>query len=406
MTLFNRRRRPNDTRVVTVPVAGSQGVTGPQGATGPTGQTGAQGTTGPAGPSGATGPTGATGSIGGTGSAGATGPTGPAGATGAGTTGATGATGPAGPTGAGVGNTGATGPAGATGATGPAGATGAGVTGATGPQGSTGATGPQGTTGPTGPQGSTGATGAAGANGATGATGPAGATGAAGSVPTPDIAVTFSEDFLGGAQVGSSTGTGTIGQMGWSLDTVGGAGGSWNSIAGTLARPGQAYIDTPGTSGQGIYIYMYAGSEGNSWGPPNQGNTTCIMSVKPYTSAANVCIRIGILNDKADPPTDWIGFELDTAVNANWRGTCKTGASQTYTAGGVAPTTTYKSFKFVINGAGTSIEFFIDGVSQGSITTNIPSTNGGNSMMFLTRTNAAKDFAVDYYYISMTGISR
>lgn len=158
MTLFNRRRRPIDDRVVAVPVAGSIGATGPVGPTGPQGPAG-QGTKGDTGSQGPTGADGATGAQGATGAGGATGATGPVGATGSqGDTGAgaTGATGPQGPTGAGVGNTGATGPQGDTGSqgpTGPAGATGVGATGATGPQGATGA---NGNTGATGPQGATG----------------------------------------------------------------------------------------------------------------------------------------------------------------------------------------------------------------------------------------------------------
>jgi hypothetical protein len=119
--------------------------------------------------------------------------------------------------------------------------------------GSTGATGPQGATGlqgSTGSQGTTGATGPAGTNGATGATGPAGATGASANltivdtVDNNDYYVPFSSVFtgttstlnvanpefkfnpstrlltVGGLINSNANGTGNIGSLGGSFDTV------------------------------------------------------------------------------------------------------------------------------------------------------------------------------------------
>lgn len=105
----------------------------------------------------------------------AVGPQGPAGADGAlgpqGPAGADGATGPQGP----QGNQGPAGPAGADGAAGPAG-----PTGPQGPIGPAGPQGPAGADGAVGPQGPAGVQGATGSQGATGPQGPAGPAGAAG----------------------------------------------------------------------------------------------------------------------------------------------------------------------------------------------------------------------------------
>ena len=68
-----------------------------------------------------------------------------------------------------------------------------------------------------------------------------------------------------------------------------------------------------------------------------------------------------------------IRFEYLSGTSANWRGICGDG-TQTVASGGtnVAVTTNWVRLKYVINAAGTSVAFYVDGVLIGTAAANIP----------------------------------
>lgn len=69
-----------------------------------------------------------------------------------------------------------------------------------------------------------------------------------------------------------------------------------------------------------------------------------------------------------------IYFEHDTDISANWRYCTAAGSVRTKQTSSVAVTAGIQNLKMVINSDWTSVGFFVDGVSLGTITTNIPST--------------------------------
>ncbi len=73
-----------------------------------------------------------------------------------------------------------------------------------------------------------------------------------------------------------------------------------------------------------------------------------------------------------------IGFEYQDDQNGGrWQGICEDGVAETSLDTGVlAVASTYYQLEIEINAAGTSVEFFIDKVSVGTIVTNIPSGTG------------------------------
>lgn len=87
--------------------------------------------------------------------------------------------------------------------------------------------------------------------------------------------------------------------------------------------------------------------------------------------------RVGLMTDISGVPDQGIYFSAaDDSGTFKIVGVCRTvigGSVTTPLADGVVPTLgTWGHWRFVINAAGTQVEFFLDGVSLGSITTNIP----------------------------------
>ena len=86
-----------------------------------------------------------------------------------------------------------------------------------------------------------------------------------------------------------------------------------------------------------------------------------------------------------------VGFRFsthagDTKIQAVCQGTGGVGGNQTLLSTGVSADTSVHEFDFVYNG--TNVQFYVDGVSVGSIATNIPPTNAGMAP-FLTVDNVA-----------------
>ena len=92
----------------------------------------------------------------------------------------------------------------------------------------------------------------------------------------------------------------------------------------------------------------------------------------------------------------------------NWFAVTRTANLETATDTTIAQATTYKTFKTVMNAAGTSVEFFIDGVSRATHTTNIPNAVITPSIGVDIAGTAidSGQIAIDYFYLKITGLSR
>ena len=134
---------------------------------------------------------------------------------------------------------------------------------------------------------------------------------------------------------------------------------------------------------------------------------------KPYVSSKNpvVVIREAQINNGAPnairyfglgdsdlhgAPANGIYFYHDQ--NGPYIGVCRSNSVQTTLNTGVsAADDVFHTLKFVVNGT-TSVEFFVDGVSKGTITTNIPTANLYFSAGFAT--NSGDIMYLNYVYIS------
>lgn len=72
---------------------------------------------------------------------------------------------------------------------------------------------------------------------------------------------------------------------------------------------------------------------------------------------------------------DGVWFEARSDTDSNWQAYTANSASQSSIDTGIALDDNWHHFKFVVNAGGTSVEFFVDGSSVGSIATNIPTSS-------------------------------
>lgn len=107
-------------------------------------------------------------------------------------------------------------------------------------------------------------------------------------------------------------------------------------------------------------------------------------------------------SDNADF-TDGIYFEYDLNNSANWRYCTANGGARTKNNSTTAVSTNWTRLKIVVNAAGTSAEFFVDGTSVGTQTTNIP-TAGGNefgALIHIVRDSGSTSVDLDSDYIGL-----
>jgi len=88
--------------------------------------------------------------------------------------------------------------------------------------------------------------------------------------------------------------------------------------------------------------------------------------------------RFGFVDSVSGAPTDGVFFQFDLSLGtlSNWKIGTRSNSSETLTTTGTAVTVaSFVTLRVEVNAAGTSAEFFIDGVSVGTITTNIPASS-------------------------------
>ncbi len=174
------------------------------------------------------------------------------------------------------------------------------------------------------------------------------------------------DDFLyrwGSSTVGSSSVWGKLGWFNsWSISATTGASET------TVDRPGVLYVSTSGGTKS-----MHLG------GLLVGGGVLQMTWIIKLDSTGAGRIRAGLLgmSNTGSPPVqnDGIYFKWENGVNSgNWQ--VITAAGGTFTTGNtaVAGSTNWINLKYIVNAAGTSVQFLIDGVEPAGspITTNIP----------------------------------
>ena len=140
----------------------------------------------------------------------------------------------------------------------------------------------------------------------------------------------------------------------------------------------------------------------------------CELSTDQDLSAINFdnaqIQRVGFGDVRTGAPDNTIMFQLikdDNPDSHGWRGRCSNGGTATITTSNYVPAAgEWLRLKFVVNAAGTSVEFFVNGSTLGTITTNIPTAALYEFYQIWTRTGATShlttNLLMDWVYIQIS----
>jgi len=164
-----------------------------------------------------------------------------------------------------------------------------------------------------------------------------------------------------------------------------------------LGKSTASYVTLAGGSGAATNIDSSLGANMQS-GSSSTGFAS-IYALNPYTGFPGVFTRFnnavynaqatipqisnssnrfttyyGLLDNQSILPSYGIFFrQIDNVNSGNWQCVCRAAGVETVINTAVPPVNqTTQVFRFVVNNAANSVEFFINNVSMGSITTNIP----------------------------------
>jgi len=117
------------------------------------------------------------------------------------------------------------------------------------------------------------------------------------------------------------------------------------------------------------------------------------------TVSNNFTINVGIGDNPEGTPNNGVYFSYNNS-SANWVINTASGGSTSQLATGVGPSAnTFQRLKFQVNGTGTNVNFFIDDVAVGSLSTNIPVNNSSSPFVAIID-DAGNGGAIDtdYWY--------
>ncbi len=166
---------------------------------------------------------------------------------------------------------------------------------------------------------------------------------------------------------------GTAGQLAWTATVSGtGAAAAINTSAVTASHPGVVQLST-GTTATGRTA-LHLGTNGVTAGGAKIIFETVIQLSAVANGTESYTTRIGLGDATgAGDNVDGIYFEYSQAA-ANWQIKTSNNSARTTLDSGVAATVNWVKLRFEVNDDGTSANFYIDGISVGTITTNIPTS--------------------------------
>lgn len=139
------------------------------------------------------------------------------------------------------------------------------------------------------------------------------------------------------------------------------------------------------------------------------GETKCEFDIYMSTlstSAQRFVVRVGLgdTNSGADHVSGVYFSYSDNLSSGNWTGKTASSSTRTVTDTGVAAVTGWTRLTYVINSAGTSVQYYVNGVASGTpITTNIPTaaTDWVTPMIKVTSSvgTTSKEINIDYFYL-------
>lgn len=214
------------------------------------------------------------------------------------------------------------------------------------------------------------------------------------------------EDFSTGGYLGSGQ---IISDHFWSSIQLGSPSFTTNGsvIPSESNHPGvlEVTVSSAGTDGGGITSGIFGAAGNNSFitGGGEMVIETLIKIPTLSNGTNNASVAFGLVDSPGwSAPGNGIYITYQSVTSLNWYFTSVKASSVTQVISSIPVTAGWHNLKFVVNAAGTSIEFFIDGVSAGTpITTDIPVV-ALPPMLTIRKTLGASAFYMGVDYISLS----
>lgn len=221
--------------------------------------------------------------------------------------------------------------------------------------------------------------------------------------PGPNKVFSTSDDFISG--VSSSF----IGSLGWGDEQGGTTSYSICSAGVDSSHPGTLVLNTAGAYA-GHRLYLSQNTTVSQLPLVLGGGSLSINWVCKLSQLSNGTNRfylaIGIGDMTGDTPNNGVFFQyIDNINSGNWQICASSASVQTSTNTSVAADTNWHNFGIVVNAAASSISYTIDGVSVGTVTTNIPTVQLSPSFSFNNNgsyTSGTQTVIVDLFYMTLT----
>lgn len=199
---------------------------------------------------------------------------------------------------------------------------------------------------------------------------------------------------------------GVVGSLGWAVATSGAGSQIVGDVVGTT-HPGVVRLDK-GTTSTGYATIFLAATNFVFGGGEITAEALIYLSTLPDVTDA-YHLRIGFGDSASGDFTDGAYFTASEAT-ANWQYRTAAGAVRTAANSATAFAAGFAKLKIVVNAAATSVEFFINDASVGTLATDIPSGSsqptGFVFQIIATAGTASRSLMVDYFkfYQSLTTV--
>jgi hypothetical protein len=218
---------------------------------------------------------------------------------------------------------------------------------------------------------------------------------------TPNSVLNISDDFNLNANS-----TFLVGSLAWTT----GSNGSWLQSTGTATSGHPGVIGNGSLTSGNKNIILAAGTAGVSGAFILGGGVLTLNWVFNIVTASNstnrytLCLGIGDTVTTASIVNGcWLQYS-DNLNSGNWTYNTASASTPTNDNSSTAVTTGWHNAQIVVNAAASSVSFSVDGVSLGSITTNIPSTGilPFLSIIWSAGTVAGGSINIDLFYLTQT----
>jgi len=221
---------------------------------------------------------------------------------------------------------------------------------------------------------------------------------------TPRSKVTLYEEWIHSSATGA---------LGWTSGFTGTGGATAIPAAPEAGRPGIITGIAPGSQVGHSTVYLSSGTaNGLTFGGGELIYEFSVKSPAAVGVTEDITMRAGLHDAITNTSvTDGVYFEWSAdSAGSGWRGVTANNSLRTYTSSTSAITAaTWYRLTAIVNAAGTSVTFYVNGVSIGTLTTNIPTTGPRACSPAVTvnkyvtgGSGTARSFSVDYFTLDQT----